>query len=98
MKLTTGLDFINLLRAAFTCSDHKSAKKDIQVVSFFALLESMPEKTLRKHPGTGTYSWKDGRKHVGEFKNGLKHGKGIEYSANGKVLQHGQWTEDFFIK
>ncbi len=64
---------------------------------FFALLESMLEKTLRKHPGTGTYSWKDGRKHVGEFKNGLKHGNGIEYSANGKVLQHGQWTEDFFI-
>jgi hypothetical protein len=26
MKLTIGVDFINILLAAFTCTDHKSAK------------------------------------------------------------------------
>ena len=33
--------------------------------------------------GEGMYFWKDGRKYVGDWKNGIKEGKGILYYNNG---------------
>ena len=35
---TAGVNFINILRAAFTSADPKSAKKTVKLSSFFALL------------------------------------------------------------
>ncbi len=46
--LPPGVNFINVLGAAFTRADPKSAKKDTQVVNFFALLGSVPVKAARK--------------------------------------------------
>jgi len=40
MKLTTGVDFINVLRAAFAHTDPKSPKKTDNLNVFFALLGS----------------------------------------------------------
>ena len=34
---SSGVNFINVLRAAFTCTDPKSAKKTVKSSSFFAL-------------------------------------------------------------
>jgi len=45
MKATRSLYFSNILRAAFTCADPKSAKKYSQV--FFALLGSASVKVAR---------------------------------------------------
>jgi len=46
---TSGVDFINILQAAFTCKDPGSAKKYSQVDSlFFALLGSARAKAARK--------------------------------------------------
>jgi len=37
VKLTSGVNFINVLWAAFTCSDPKSTKRQSSCQSFFAL-------------------------------------------------------------
>jgi len=41
MKLTTGVNFINVLRAAFERADHESAKKTDNLIVFFVLLGSV---------------------------------------------------------
>jgi hypothetical protein len=49
MKLSPGVNFTNILRAAFTQEDSKSAK-DIDVLTvFFAILRSASVKVVRKH-------------------------------------------------
>ena len=45
----SGVNFTNVLQAAFTCPDPKSAKKDSQVKQLFALLGSAHVKSARKH-------------------------------------------------
>ena len=50
--------------------------------------------------GVGTYTWRDGSKYVGEWKDGNQHGQGTQTWANGQKyvgewkdgLQHGQGT------
>ena len=37
-----------------------------------------------KFEGTGKFYYTDGNYYIGQFKNGRKHGKGIEYYKNGK--------------
>ena len=49
MRIKTGVNFINILRAAFTHKDPKIAKKDSQVKQLFVLLGSACVKALRKH-------------------------------------------------
>jgi hypothetical protein len=44
--------------------------------------------------GKGTISWKNGRRYEGQWKNGKKHGQGIEYGANGAVNYNGEWKDD----
>jgi len=48
MKLTPGVNFINILRGTFTCTDSKSAKKTDGLTVFFAHLGSMCLKALNK--------------------------------------------------
>jgi len=48
MKLTTGVDFINVLLTAFTLKDHKSAKRSpVKLSVFLALLGSAHVKATR---------------------------------------------------
>ena len=48
IKLTSGLNFINVLRADFTHADPKSAKKTVKSSSFFALSGSASIKAARR--------------------------------------------------
>jgi len=48
VKLTTGIDFINILCAAFTLVDSKSAKNTDGLTAFFELLGSALVKAARK--------------------------------------------------
>ncbi len=38
----------------------------------------------------GTYTWADGRKHVGEWKNDKRHGRG-QYIVNEHNKKEGLW-------
>jgi len=51
VKLTLGLNFINILQAAFMHADSKSAEKAVKLSVFFTLLGSIHMKALRKHVG-----------------------------------------------
>ena len=44
--------------------------------------------------GFGKYIWRDGESYVGEWKNNLKHGKGIDYDKNGKIIYEGDYVND----
>jgi len=46
--LTPGVNFINVLLAAFTHTDLKSAKKTVKLSVSFMLLESVPTKAARR--------------------------------------------------
>ena len=47
----SGVNFTNVLRAAFRLEDPKSTKKTVKLSSFFALLGSSCVKAARKHIG-----------------------------------------------
>jgi len=47
--------------------------------------------------GKGVYTFSDGRKYVGSWKNGLRNGYGEFYFPDGWV-DKGQWKDDKFIK
>ena len=36
----------------------------------------------------------DGQYYIGQFKNGLKNGKGIEYYSNGSIKYEGEFEND----
>lgn len=42
--------------------------------------------------GYGVYTWKDGRKYEGEYKNDKKDGHGVYYWADGKKYD-GMWND-----
>ena len=44
--------------------------------------------------GNGKYIWKNGEYYIGQEKNGLRHGKGIEYYSNGKIRYKGNFVND----
>jgi len=51
MKLSPGVNFINVSRTAFVREEHKSVKKDHQVINLFTLLGSALAKAVRKYAG-----------------------------------------------
>jgi hypothetical protein len=46
---------------------------------------------IGKRHGQGTYSWKDGRKYIGQWKNGNQNGQGTFFWSGGKYV--GQWKD-----
>jgi len=48
MELTSGVNFINVLQAAFTSDDPKTQKNTVKLSVFFALLGSACIKTVHK--------------------------------------------------
>jgi hypothetical protein len=49
LKLTTGVNFIKVLRAAFTCTDPEGVKKTVKSSIFLALLGYAHVKQLIEH-------------------------------------------------
>ena len=41
--------------------------------------------------GQGKYIYKNGDYYIGQWKKGLRHGKGIQYYSNGKIKYDGDW-------
>ena len=48
--------------------------------------------------GKGKYNYDDGAYFIGEYKNGLRNGKGIEYYSNGNIKYDGEWINDEFVE
>ena len=46
--------------------------------------------------GKGKYIWEDGDYYIGEFKDGLKNGKGTSYYSNGKIKYEGNFLNNKF--
>ena len=51
-----------------------------------------------RYDGLGTLTSSGGGKYVGEFKDNSYYGRGIEYSADGAVLQAGIWENDKLVR
>ena len=47
-----------------------------------------------KFDGNGKYIWEDGEYYIGQFKNDLNHGKGIEYFSNENIKYKGDFVND----
>jgi len=45
----------------------------------------------------GTYTYSNGNKYTGEWKNNRRVGKGIEYLADGSVFRSGIWEQDRYV-
>ena len=45
-----------------------------------------------KYEGNGKYIWEDDEYYIGQWKNSLFHGKGIEYYSNGKIKYEGDFV------
>ena len=50
-----------------------------------------------KKEGNGKYIWENGEYYIGQFKNGLSHGKGTMYYSNGKIKYEGDWINNKFV-
>jgi hypothetical protein len=46
---------------------------------------------------TGTYTYANGDKYVGEYRDGNKHGYGVYTKADGRVIRKGTWVYDEFL-
>ena len=47
-----------------------------------------------KYEGKGKYSYDDGQYYIGEWKNGLRNGKGVQYYKNGDIEYEGDFVND----
>ena len=47
--------------------------------------------------GKGIYTWSDGRRDVGEFKDGVLNGYAIQYRADGSILREGIFKNGEFL-
>ena len=84
-------------------------KKSILFISFMLLVCSLPINTFGEcikgdcKNGQGTYTYPDGSKYVGGYKNDRRHGQGTYTYPDGRKYvggwkydnQHGQGTETF---
>ena len=50
-----------------------------------------------KAEGNGKCIWENGEYYIGQYKNGLFNGKGIEYYSNGKIKYEGDFINDKFV-
>jgi len=46
----------------------------------------------------GTFTFANGEKYVGEFKNGKRNGQGTFYASNGLVTSQGMWADGNFVR
>ena len=51
-----------------------------------------------KFEGNGKYIWKDGEYYIGQYKNGLRNGKGIHFYSNGDIKLKGNWVNGKFVE
>ena len=49
-----------------------------------------------KYEGNGKFYCEDGEYYIGQWKNGLKHGKGIYYYKNGNIKYEGIFVNNEF--
>ena len=52
------------------------------------------EFTADKYNGQGTYWWRNGRKYVGQFKDGKRCGQGTQYTKEAEIERQGEWDDD----
>ena len=52
-----------------------------------------------KREGNGKYIFENGEYYIGQYKNGLRNGKGTMYYSNGNIKYEGDWINKihFFI-
>tara|TARA_B110000914_G_C15445894_1_gene438423 strand:- start:38 stop:1207 length:1170 start_codon:yes stop_codon:yes gene_type:complete len=82
----------------FSCGEKENNTEDI------LSKEITREMILDGYTGTGTYTWADGEKYVGEYKDGKMHGKGTYTYFNGTKYvgeykdgkMHGKGTYTYF--
>ena len=43
--------------------------------------------------GVGKYTWPDGATYTGEVRRGLRHGRGVQAFADGRVTYDGEWKD-----
>ena len=51
---------------------------------------------VNKLEGNGKAFYDDGEYYEGQWKNNLRHGKGIQFYKNGKIKYEGDFSEDYF--
>ena len=49
-----------------------------------------------KRGGNGKYYYESGNYYIGQFKNGLSHGKGTDYNSKGIIKYYGDYVNDKF--
>ena len=49
-----------------------------------------------RYEGDGKYIWKNGDYYIGQWKKGLRNGKGIGYDRDGNIKYKGDWNDDIF--
>ena len=47
-----------------------------------------------KYEGNGKGIWENGEYYIGQWKNGLRNGKGTYYYSNGNIKYDGDWIND----
>ena len=47
--------------------------------------------------GQGTFTWPNGAKYVGAFRDGTANGEGTEYGTDGKAVRAGLWANGEFV-
>ena len=50
-----------------------------------------------KRDGNGKNIFENGYYYIGQFKNGLRNGKGILYYSKGNIKYEGNWIKDEFV-
>ena len=47
-----------------------------------------------KYEGKGKYIWENGNYYIGQFKNGIRSGRGTMFYSSGKILYDGDFIND----